>query len=282
MGMLDGQIALITGCGRYKGLGRAMALAFAREGADLALTDVATEGTRNVGEHGEDEEEVGWRGLPSLAEEIGELGRRTLTLLGDVSRKAEAERMVAETLGHYGRIDILVNNAGAPHGDDRNYAWEVPEEAYDEVMAINAKGCFLMSTAVIRHMLARSGPGRIVSIASVAGKVGHTKRAVYCASKFAIIGLTQSMAQELAPHGITVNAICPGGMDTARNRSSQYREALNPDHNTAETMRLISGSPVGRKGAASDIARAALFLVDPAADFVTGQSINIDGGYLMH
>ena len=282
MGMLDGQVALITGCGRVKGFGRAMALAFAREGADLAITDVAPQGTRNVGEQGEDEELVGWRGLESLAEEIEQLGRGALRLLGDVSRKAHAERMVAETLRRYRRIDILVNNAGAPHGDDRNFAWEVPEEAYDQVMAINAKGTFLMSSAVTRHMLARGGPGRIVNIASVAGKVGLTKRAVYSASKFAIIGLTQALAQELAPHGVTVNAICPGGMDTARNRSSAFREAANPDRTTAETMRLIGAAPVGRKGTAADIARAALFLVDPAADFVTGQSLNIDGGYIMH
>ena len=282
MGMLDGQVALITGCGRVKGFGRAMALAFAREGADLAITDVAPEGTRNLGEQGEDEEQVGWRGLDSLTEEIEALGRGVLQLLGDVSRRADAERMVAETLERYGRIDILVNNAGAPHGADRNYAWEVPEEAYDQVMAVNAKGTFLMSGAVVRHMLARGGPGRIVNFASVAGKVGMTKRAVYCASKFAVVGLTQSLAQELAPHGITVNAICPGAMDTARNRASASREAANPDHNTAETMRLIGGSPVGRKGSAADIARAALFLVDPAADFVTGQSINVDGGFVMH
>ena len=281
MSMLAGKVALITGCGRLKGLGRGMALAFAAEGADLAITDVAREGTRNVGEHGEDEELAGWQGLDSLTAEVEQLGRSALPLLGDVSRRADAERLVAQTLERYGTIDVLVNNAGAPHGDDRSYAWEIPEAAYDQVMAINAKGTFLMSTAVVRHMLARGGPGRIINIASVAGKVGLTKRAVYCASKFAIIGLTQAMAQELAPHGITVNAICPGGMDTARNRSSTYREESNPDTNSAETLRLIGAAPVGRKGTAADIARAALFLADPAADFVTGQSINIDGGFFM-
>jgi NAD(P)-dependent dehydrogenase (short-subunit alcohol dehydrogenase family) len=282
MGQLDGQIALITGCGRLKGLGRGMALAFARAGADLAITDVAPDGTRNVGEFGIDEERVGWRGLPSLTEEIEGLGRRALPLLGDVSQKADADRMVRETLDRYGRIDVLVNNAGAPHGDDRKFIWEVPEEAFDLVMAVNAKGNYLMSVAVIRHMLERGGGGRIISIASVAGKVGMVKRAAYCASKFAIVGLVQSMAQELAPHGVTVNAICPGSMDTARNQSSRSREAANPAQHSARVQQLIGAAPVGRIGTASDIANLAVFLADPASEFITGQAINVDGGYIMH
>ena len=282
MGSLDGKIALITGCARYRGLGRGMALAFARAGADLALTDVEASGTRNVGEAGEDEARVGWRGLESLAEEIGGLGRRALTLVGDVSQKADAERMVQQTLDHYGRIDVLVNNAGAPHGADRTFFWEVPEEAYDLVMDVNARGCFLMSAAVTRHLLARAEGGRIISIASVLGKVGWSKRAVYSASKFAIVGLTQAMAQELAPHGITVNAICPGAMDTARNLSSRYREEVAPDDQTAKSLQLVGAAPVGRIGTPADIARMAVFLADPASDFITGQSINVDGGLVMH
>jgi NAD(P)-dependent dehydrogenase (short-subunit alcohol dehydrogenase family) len=282
MAALDGKIVLITGCARYKGLGRGMALAFARAGADLALTDLEAGGTRNVGEAGEDEAQVGWHGLESLAAEIAALGRRALTLVGDVSQRSDAERLVQQTLERYGRIDVLVNNAGAPHGADRTFFWEVPEEAYDLVMGVNARGCFLMSAAVTRHLLARGEGGRIISIASVLGKVGWSKRAAYSASKFAIVGLTQAFAQELAPHGITVNAICPGSMDTARNQSSRYREEIAPDEATGRSLQLIGAAPVGRLGQADDVARLAVFLADPASDFITGQSINVDGGLVMH
>ena len=282
MGQLDGQVALITGCGRLKGLGRVMALALAQAGADVAITDVAPVGTRNLRESGEDEERVGWKGLESLAVEIEQLGRRALPLVGDVGRKEDAERMVQQTLEFFGRIDILINNVGAPHGADRTWFWEVPEEAYDQVMKVNPKGNYLMSVPVIKHMLERGGPGRIINIASVAGKVGMPKRAVYNASKFAVIGLTQAMAQELAPHGITVNAICPGAMDTARNQSSRAREEANPDAQTARVQQIIGAAPVGRIGTATDVARVALFLCEPASDFITGQSINVDGGFIMH
>src|SRR4029079_17728484 len=108
----------------------------------------------------------------------------------DVSRREDAERMVRQTLDQYGRIDVLINNAGAPQGADRNYLWDVPEAAFDLVMDINVKGNYLMSVAVARHMLARGGPGRIINIASVAGKVGYARMAPYCASKFAVVGLT--------------------------------------------------------------------------------------------
>ena len=165
MGVLDGQIVLITGCARYRGIGRAMSHALAGAGADLAVTDVEASGTRNLGEQGEDEERIGWTGLGSLADEIAGVGRQTLTLLGDVSRREDAERMVQQTLDQYGRIDVLINNAGAPQGADRNYLWDVPEEAFDLVMDVNVKGNYLMSVAVARHMLARGGPGRIINIA---------------------------------------------------------------------------------------------------------------------
>jgi len=282
VGRLDDKIALITGCGRIKGIGRGIALAFAREGADLAITDVAPVGTRNVRESGEDEARADWKGLESLAAEIEQLGRGVLTLMGDVSQKADAERMVQQTIDHFGRIDILVNNAAAPHGADRDFFWNVPEEAFDKVLAINPKGNFLMSAAVARHMLARGGSGRIISLASVAGKVGSQKRAAYSASKFAVIGLTQAMAQELAPHGITVNAICPGSVDTARNQSTRARESTDAPTAAEGGERMIRTAPDGRIATPADIAHMAVFLADPASDHITGQSINVDGGSVMH
>jgi 3-oxoacyl-[acyl-carrier protein] reductase len=125
----DGKVVLITGCGRVRGMGRAISLAFARAGADIVATDIATGGTRNENEEGLEEIRIGWKGLESLAGEIQALGRSVHTTVGDVSRAADAERFVAETLGRFGRVDMLVNNAAAPHGADHHLVWETPEEA---------------------------------------------------------------------------------------------------------------------------------------------------------
>jgi NAD(P)-dependent dehydrogenase (short-subunit alcohol dehydrogenase family) len=275
----DGKVVLITGCGRVRGMGRAMSLAFARAGADIVATDIATGGTRNENEEGLEEIRAGWKGLESLAGEIQALGRSVHTTVGDVSRAADAERFVAEALGRFGRVDVLVNNAAAPHGADRRLVWETPEEAWDLVLDVNLKGTFLMSRAVIPHMLARRS-GRIVNLASVAGKRGTARRGAYTASKFGIIGLTQVLAQELGAHGITVNAICPGSVDTSRRESTSRREkALVERDPSAPVMGM---PPTGRVARPDDIARLALFFASAESDHITGQAWNVDGGSVMH
>ena len=275
----DGKVVLITGCGRVRGMGRAMSLAFARAGADIVATDIATSGTRNENEEGLEEIRVGWKGLESLAGEIQALGRRVYTTVGDVSRAADAERFVAEALGRFGRVDVLVNNAAAPHGADRRLVWETPEEAWDLVLDVNLKGTFLMSRAVIPHMLARRS-GRIINLASVAGKRGTARRGAYTASKFAIIGLTQVLAQELAAHGITVNAICPGSVDTSRRESTSRREKALAEHDPSAPV--MGMPPTGRVARPDDIARLALFFASAESDHITGQAWNVDGGSVMH
>jgi 3-oxoacyl-[acyl-carrier protein] reductase len=275
----DGKVVLITGCGRVRGMGRAMSLAFARAGADIVATDIATSGTRNENEEGLEEIRVGWKGLESLAGEIQALGRRVYTTVGDVSRAADAERFVAEALGRFGRVDVLVNNAAAPHGADRRLVWETPEEAWDLVLDVNLKGAFLMSRAVIPHMLARRS-GRIINLASVAGKRGTARRGAYTASKFAIIGLTQVLAQELAAHGITVNAICPGSVDTSRRESTSRREKALAEHDPSAPV--MGMPPTGRVARPDDIARLALFFASEQSDHITGQAWNVDGGSVMH
>jgi 3-oxoacyl-[acyl-carrier protein] reductase len=267
MGSLDGHVAVVTGCGRMQGLGRGIALALARAGADLAVTDVRADGTRNLFEGDDPDAAAGWTGLDDLVGELKGLGSRALALVGDVGVRADAERMVAEAVGYFGQVDILVNNAAAPQGLDRDWTWNVPEEAWDEVMRVNTKGTLLMSAAVVRHLLDRGAPGRVINISSAAGRTGHPKHAAYCASKFAVIGLTQTMAMELADSGITVNAICPGSMDTARIAAAKVTGFPLP--------------PVGRVGVPEDIARAVLFLAEPAAGFVTGESVGIWGGSFM-
>src|SRR5262245_56666152 len=153
MSEFAGRVVLVTGCARANGIGRAIAVAFARAGADIVATDVAAGGTRNENEEGLEDKRLGWKGLDSLAGEIQGLGRRVLALVGDVSRAADTGRFVSDALAQFGRIDVLVNNAAAPHGADRRLLWEVPEEAWDLVIDVNLKGTFLMSRAVIPHML---------------------------------------------------------------------------------------------------------------------------------
>ena len=279
MSEFAGKVVLVTGCARARGIGRAISVAFARAGADVVATDVAAGGTRNENEEGLEEKRLGWKGLDSLAGEIQGLGRRVLTLVGDVSHAADAERFVAEALAQFGRIDVLVNNAAAPHGADRRLIWEVPEEAWDRVIDVNLKGAFLMSRAVIPHMLER-GSGRIINMASVSGKRGTARRGAYSASKFGIIGLTQVMAQELGAHGITANAICPGSVETSRRESTSRRERalVERDPNAP----VLSLPPTGRVARPDDIARLAIFFASEASDHITGQAWNVDGGTAMH
>jgi 3-oxoacyl-[acyl-carrier protein] reductase len=275
----EGKVVLVTGCARARGIGRAIAVAFARAGADIVATDIATGGTRNENEEGLEEIQLGWKGLESLAQEIETLGRRAHTLVGDVSRAADVERFVAEALARFGHIDVLVNNAAAPHGADRRLLWEVPEEAWDLVLDVNLKGTFLMSRAVIPHMLSR-GRGRIVNMASVSGKRGTLRRGAYTASKFGVIGLTQVMAQELGPHRITVNAICPGSVDTSRRESTSRRERALAERDPSTPVLTVP--PTGRVARPDDIARLAVFFASEQSDHITGQAWNVDGGAVMH
>jgi len=280
MSEFEGKTVLITGCARARGMGRAIAVAFARAGADVVATDVVSGGTRNDNEEGLEEIRLGWKGLESLTTEIEGLGRRIVTLVGDVSRAADVDRMVAETLGRCGRLDVLVNNAAAPHGADRRLLWEVPEEAWDIVLGVNLKGVYLMSRAVIPHMLAR-GSGRIINMASISGKRGTPRRGAYTASKFGVIGLTQVLAQELASHGITVNAICPGTVDTSRHESTSRRERALAEREP-NTPLPFTRVPVGRIARPDDIARLAVFFASEQSDHITGQAWNVDGGMVMH
>ena len=192
---------------------------------------------------------------------------------------ADAERFVAEALARFGRVDVLVNNAAAPHGADRRLFWETPEDAWDLVLDVNLKGTFLMGRAVAPHMIQRRG-GRIVNLASVAGKRGTARRGAYTASKFGIVGLTQVMAQELAAHGITVNAICPGSVDTSRRESTSRRERALAERDPGAPVLTLP--PTGRIARPDDIARLALFLASEQSDHITGQAWNVDGGSVMH
>jgi 3-oxoacyl-[acyl-carrier protein] reductase/meso-butanediol dehydrogenase/(S,S)-butanediol dehydrogenase/diacetyl reductase len=280
MGRLDGKVAMVTGSGGEHGFGRAIAGRLAAEGADLLLTDVAPAGVRVVAT----KPATGWRGLETVADEVRRAGRRAATALVDV-RSADQIEAAVELAGRtFGRIDVLVNNAAAPPGADRVPVVDLPETAWREILEINLTGTYLCSRAVAARMVAHGTPGRIINMSSNCGKVGYARLAAYCASKFGVIGFTQALAMELAPHRITVNAICPGSADTDRLDFLGRR----PDGSYDETLRKAALAergaqiPLGRVATAEDVAELAAFLASDAAAYVTGQAINVAGGAVMH
>jgi len=270
---LSGKVALVTGAGGQRGIGRAVARRLAGDGAAVVVGDV------RAGGDGE------WGGLSAVVAQIEAAGGRALAAVGSVTEAQQVDGMVAAALERFGRIDILVNNAGAAAGPDRVPVVELPEAEWDRVQAVNVRGTFLCSRAVARHMVERGGGGRIVNISSLAGQHGIARYAAYCASKFAVIGLTQAMAQELGPEGITVNAVCPGLVDTER--VSGMADGLKPEGVTTEAYRqeLIDGSAamtaLGRVAQPEDVARTVAHLASDEAAYLTGLSVSVSGGAWM-
>ena len=279
---LNGKIAIVTGAGGKNGIGRAIATRLAQEGADVVVTDIQ----RSEEAIRPEDRQAGWQGLPSVVAEIEALGRRSLGIFSDVSDSADVESMMAQTLDAFGSVDILVNNAGSRPGRDRVPVVELEEDAFDEVMRVNVRGTFLCSRAVARHMVGRGGPGKIISIASGAGKKGIARYAAYCASKFAIVGFTQALAQELGAQRINVNAICPGLVDTER--VDFIAAALVPEGQSSQEHRAMmirersERIPLGRVAAGDDIAKMAAFLASGESDYMTGLSISVSGGSEMN
>ena len=279
---LNGKVAIVTGAGGRHGIGRAIALRLAQEGADVVVTDIQ----RSTDAMRPEDRQAGWRGLDSVVGEIEALGRQALGLFSDVSDTGQVSDMVAQTLDRFGHIDILVNNAGSQPGRDRVLLVDLEEDAFDEVMRVNVKGTYLCSRAVATHMIARGGSGKIIIISSGAGKRGRARFAAYCSSKFALIGFTQSIAQELAEHKINVNAICPGLVDTER--ADFIAAALAPEGQSAEEHRVLmlrersESVPLGRVAQGDDIARTAAFLASGESDYLTGLSISVAGGSEMN
>ena len=245
MGLLDGKVALVTGGSR--GIGRAIALRLAEEGADLAIC------ARNVAAAGE------------VAAAIETLGRRCLVRQADVADAEQAAELVATTIAELGRLDVLVNNAGITRD---NLLMRMKEEDWDEVLAINLKGAFNCVRAAVRPMLKSRG-GRIVNITSVVGLLGNAGQANYAASKAGLIGLTKSLARELASRGITANSVAPGlvpetGMTDGLTEQQQEQ--------------MIATVPLGRAGTPEDVAHAVAFLASDQAAYITGQVLSVDGG----
>jgi NAD(P)-dependent dehydrogenase (short-subunit alcohol dehydrogenase family) len=283
MSGVAGKVALITGAGGMKGVGRATALKLAQLGADLALTDVQ----RGPEDLPPGEIRVGWRGLDSVAEEALALGRRCFTSPCDLGNRDQVQDLVQRVLGHYGRIDILVNNARAIIGRDKVPVTELPEEVWQHFLAINTTAVFLLTKLVGREMVRQGRGGRIINIASNAAKQASPRGAAYSASKFAVLGLTQASALDLAPYGITVNAVCPGPINTDRlsywERARADAEGIPLEEFRSRIVKEAGqATPLGRIAEADDVANLVGFLASEEACFITGQAYNVNGGLLFH
>ncbi len=245
---LEGKVALVTGGSR--GIGRAIALALARQGADVAV---------NYRSRNDAAEEV--------VAEIEGLGRRSLAVQADVGETGQAESLIATTLESFGQLDVLINNAGITRDA---LLLRMKEADWDEVLRVNLKGAFNTSRAVARPMM-RQRSGRIVNVGSVSGLMGQTGQANYAAAKAGLVGLTKSMARELGSRGITVNLVAPGFIPTDLN-------ADLPDDWRERIRALI---PLARFGDPRDVAHAVAFLATEEAAYITGAVLPVDGGLSM-
>lgn len=268
---LRDKVALVTGGAR--GIGRGIALSLANRGAHVAIGDLYESSKGTAGYEFANQHQAN-----SVVEEIGSYGVQGLGIPVDVTDAALVESMVDTVSAKLGSIDILCNNAGVI---DSGLVVDTTEAQWDSVMDVNVKGVFLCSKAVIPGMIQR-GLGRIVNISSGAGKHGEARLAAYCASKFAVLGFTQSLALELAPHGITVNAICPGKLMT-----SIWLDHILDDHTEAQGQQRVSifndcvsqSTPLGRPQTPQDIGDAVVYLA--CADNVTGVALNVSGDSTM-
>ncbi|NQW17605.1 MAG: SDR family oxidoreductase [Chloroflexi bacterium] len=246
-----------------RSIGRATALLLARLGADVVVT-----GTGRAADRYPDEEKAnGWRDIDSVADEIRSLGRRSMAAVLDVTDADAADTFFGNVVKEMGRADILINNAAAPMGEDRKPITEVDRDVFRWVVEVKVMGAFYLSQLMARQLIAQQDGGSIISISSMAGKTGTPNNLAYNAANFALNGMTQSMAKELGPHGITVNAVCPGLIPTAR--------WGDKDTTSDEKMAPI---PAGRPGKYEEVAELIAFLCTPSSRYINGQAINIDGG----
>jgi 3-oxoacyl-[acyl-carrier protein] reductase len=247
MNQLENQIAVVTGSGR--GIGRAIALKLASRGADIVAVDLKAEFVQET------------------VDEARKLGRKAWAVAANVAEAASVEGAVAQILKEAGRVDILVNNAGITKD---GLLMRMSEADWDAVLDINLKGTFLFTRELSRSFL-KQRSGRIVNIASVIGLIGNAGQCNYAASKAGVIGLTKSCAREFASRGVTVNAIAPGFIQTA------MTDKLSQEQKDAITKQI----PLASLGQPDDVAEAVLFFASPAARYVTGQVLAVDGGMVM-
>jgi meso-butanediol dehydrogenase / (S,S)-butanediol dehydrogenase / diacetyl reductase len=256
MGKFDGKRVIVTGAGA--GIGRAIALAFANQGARVAVGDLDLESAQAV---------------------AAEIGAGAEAFHVDVSLRASVEPAFAHVFERFGGCDILVSNAGV---STMARAVDLTDEDWDFNFRVNTRGIFLTNQIVARRLLADGGGGVIINTASLAAKVGAPLLAHYSASKFAVLGWTQALARELAPHGVRVNAVCPGFVRTSmQSREVAWEAQLRSLTPEAVIADYIAQTPLGRLEEPDDVADVVLFLASDSARFMTGQGINVTGGVYM-
>ena len=272
------RVALVTGCGKQDGIGAAIARRLAADGFTVVVVDVEPAGVRDSHEP-QGTAAADWHGVESLVGEIEAAGGTASFVTGDISDIADVAGIVAHAVNAHGSLDVLVNNAGAPfslgHGDIET----IDPVEFDRVVAINVRGTFLMTQAAAPHMRSRQW-GRIVNIASVAGRVGSKNNSAYAASKAAVIGLAQTWALDLGGDGITSNAVLPGFIFTTRTLSGMSKKLGGAPVDPAAIAKSTPNVPAGRAGSPEDVAAVVSFLASDDAGYTNGQSMIVDGGSL--
>jgi meso-butanediol dehydrogenase/(S,S)-butanediol dehydrogenase/diacetyl reductase len=272
MATLEGRVALVTGAGRKGGIGESVAKRLAQNGAHVVVGDICAPPTE-LAHAGSGQ----WEELESIAGEIGELGVQSLPIRVDVSDAESVEAMVTATQDAFGRLDILVNNAGVAIGPSP--VLQMAEEAWRRTLEINATGTFLCSKYALPLMIAGGRGGRVINMSSLAAERPKPYVSAYAASKAAVVALTQSMAQEVAEFGITVNAVLPGDVDTVLKQWGLQLESMVMGIPYEEVMAAaVAKVPLGRFAVPEDVAHLVAFLASDEASFITGQAYKLTGG----
>jgi 3-oxoacyl-[acyl-carrier protein] reductase/meso-butanediol dehydrogenase/(S,S)-butanediol dehydrogenase/diacetyl reductase len=263
----DGKVAVVTGAGRMRSIGRPIAVTLAAAGCDVVLTGTGKSPDR----YPEDERQAGWRDIESVADEVRALGRRALPVVSDVADPAAVEALSQRVVAEMGRVDFVVNNAGSTRGRDRQPVVTLPVSEWQRVVDTNLNGSFYMCQAFARRMIEAGRGGAIINISTLGARLLAGGTAAYASSKLAINGLTTILSGELGGHGIRVNAVCPGLIDTSRLDDVGRGEAWN--------QLVKTFIPLGRAGTGEDIAHMVAFLCSDQGSWISGQSIYVDGGY---
>lgn len=274
---LKGKVAIVTGSGRAKGLGEAMAKRLAAEGAKVIVHDLGKAGDRFAPAHG-----IGTASdVDQRVAEIRAAGGIAEAFTGDLRVEADVEALVAFAVEKFGRLDIFINNAGV--GYLFGPLVDMTADEWDTVLDVNLRGCFFGMKHAARQMIKQGEGGRIISIASLAGKSAVLYTSAYTASKHGLIGLTRTAALELGPHKITVNAICPNHVTTGLGAwQNDFSSGAKGEQLDDYMAKMTAGVPLGRVGVPEDTARAAAFLCSDEGSYITGEAMNVSGGEEYH
>ena len=262
---LEGKVAIVTGAGRMRGIGRASAVVLARMRAHVVVTGTG----RNPDTFPQDEKDAGWRDIQSTAEQVESYGVRALPLISNIADQDDVQKMIDATVAEFGRVDIIVNNAAAPYGSDRVAVVDMDADVFKTVIDVKVLGTFYACRAAVKQMIKQGEGGRIINLSSTMGKSGRANTSAYNAANFAIDGFTQALAKEVGQHNITANSVCPGTTETSR---------LDPVGRGDVWQGRLQSIPISRAGTDDEVGELIGFLCSPRAGYITGQSVNINGG----